>query len=529
MIDNCLKLDATYENKALRILLKEFRKMSAKISFDALTKANAEAIIPFAIDEKAMQEALFKVHYTIGKSYGNLEARKLRQEIKKFKPLPLFNVAFMNFLLAYYAEFGGEEIKLLTATYITAIVEEIRKATYENETVLQMRDRIYKTVNSPNFYKWQALRIARTETTFAMNRAKLISGEVSGLTMEKYWIAKIDSRTRDIHAYMNGKKVGQNELFDVDGEKMLHPGDRTNGASARNLVNCYLPGSIISSNIIEGQRSFYSGKAIEIVTRGGKRISITPNHKILTKNGFVAAKDINIGDNLLCNKVNTNGIVRFVNNYINKKFFTVENVFSTLQKFWSSKHLVVSSLDFDKDGESMNGNIDIVYPKIKLVNSVKPISDECINYFFFIKTFFKRIFISGFSPLNFFSGRNQTTSTRFMSFLYLAFPSCFIHFRPLKNFALGLGSTINPQRFKLSGERNSGDTEFLFQLIKTHSRIIEFDDVVDVRNFTYVGHVYDFTSYSGTNIVNNIYTSNCRCTFGYRAKRDSNGQLIWND
>ena len=77
MIDNFLKLHATYENKALRILLKEFRKMSAKISFDALTKENAEAIIPFAIDNKAMQEALFKVHYTIGKSYGNLEARKL--------------------------------------------------------------------------------------------------------------------------------------------------------------------------------------------------------------------------------------------------------------------------------------------------------------------------------------------------------------------------------------------------------------------------------------------------------------------
>ena len=61
--------------------------------------------------------------------------------------MPLFNEAFQNFLLAYYAEFGGAEIKLLTDTFITAVVEEIRKATYENETVVQMRDRIYKTVN----------------------------------------------------------------------------------------------------------------------------------------------------------------------------------------------------------------------------------------------------------------------------------------------------------------------------------------------------------------------------------------------
>ena len=237
-MSNWLKLHSTYENKAVRILLKEFRKMSAKIPFEVLTKDNAENVIKLTINNEELERALFKVNLTIGLSYGNLEARRFRREIKKWKPLPLFNEAFQLFLLNYYKEFGGENITLLTDTYVQAVVTEIRKATFENETVIQMRDRIFKTVNKPNFYKWQALRIARTETTFAMNSAKQIAGEVSGLVMEKVWIAAVDSRTRAEHLEANGKAVPLNEPFIVGGEKLMFPGDKLNGASASNLVAC---------------------------------------------------------------------------------------------------------------------------------------------------------------------------------------------------------------------------------------------------------------------------------------------------
>lgn len=232
------KLHAFYEKKALRMLLKEFQSLGKKIPYEVLTPENAEAVIKLTLNEAGLEKALFKIHLTIGKSYGNLEARRYRKEIKKFKPLPLFNEAFQLFLTDYYQQFGGANITLLTETYISAIVTEIRKATFENETVIQMRDRIFQTVNKPNFYKWQALRIARTETTFAMNSAKVVSGEVSGLTMEKVWIGKNDGRERPSHIAMNDTAVGQNELFDLGGEKMAFPGDRSHGASAGNLINC---------------------------------------------------------------------------------------------------------------------------------------------------------------------------------------------------------------------------------------------------------------------------------------------------
>ena len=218
--------------------------MSGKISFDLITKDNAENIVRLTVNNAELEKAMFKVNLTIGLSYGNLEARKFRREIKKLKPLPLFSEAFQKYLLDFYKREGGDRITLVTETYVKEIVKEIEKATELNETVMQMRDRIFKAVNRPDYYKWQALRVARTETTFSMNAAKQIAGEVSGLVMEKVWIAVIDSRVRDNHAYLNGKTVLQNEYFTVGGLKLKFPGDKEGDGnhsvrdSAKELINC---------------------------------------------------------------------------------------------------------------------------------------------------------------------------------------------------------------------------------------------------------------------------------------------------
>lgn len=243
--DTFLKLHSTYERKALRMILKEFQALGKKIPYEVLTPENAEGIIKLTLNEAGLEKALFKIHLTIGKSYGNLEARRYRKfrEQKRFKPLPLFNEAFQLFLINYFQQEGGNQITLLTETYVAAVVEEIVKSKVENETIIQMRDRIFKAVNKPNFYKWQAWRIARTETTSAMNTAAMVSSDVSGLVMEKVWYTYRDSRVRDTHRAMEGKVIPSKELFTLpSGVKMRFPGDKTAiGRSkdvAGDLINC---------------------------------------------------------------------------------------------------------------------------------------------------------------------------------------------------------------------------------------------------------------------------------------------------
>lgn len=230
-----------YETKALKLLIAEFRKQLKTINFNNLTFENAEYVIVLNFDEESLRKILYKVHYTIGKAYGTFMAKQLRKDnpvqLKKWKPLPFFNEAFQQFLIQYYSKYGGKLIKTLSQTMTESVVSEIKNGTYENETVEEMRDRIYKTVNKRDFYLWQAMRIARTETGFAMNSAKEIAGQTSGVLMQKVWIGRNDGRERASHVRANGQKVDQNEMFSVGGVKMKHPGDRENGTAAE-TINC---------------------------------------------------------------------------------------------------------------------------------------------------------------------------------------------------------------------------------------------------------------------------------------------------
>lgn len=245
--DRFIQLHRIYEVKNMQVILKEFRKIFKAINFDNLTPENARFVILLNLDTEGLEKALYRIYYTTGIKYGNIVSRQIRSdnpiEQKRFKPLPFFNTLFQQFLTDYFKAKGGENISLLTDTMVDEIQKVIVLSTELNETVEQMRDRIYKTVNKPDFYKWQAMRIARTETTFAMNKAKELSGQASGLIMEKVWLGKNDGRERPSHIAMNGKKVEQNAMFELSsGVKLKFPGDRDGIGRVKDMkkevINC---------------------------------------------------------------------------------------------------------------------------------------------------------------------------------------------------------------------------------------------------------------------------------------------------
>ena len=88
--------------------------------------------------------------------------------------------------------------------------------------------------------------IGRTEVHEALNKGRLASyDQISDETgtdpnkAVKVWKATSDNRTRYDHAEMqNAEVVGLDTPFIVGGEKMLHPGDSSLGATAGNLVSC---------------------------------------------------------------------------------------------------------------------------------------------------------------------------------------------------------------------------------------------------------------------------------------------------
>jgi hypothetical protein len=73
-----------------------------------------------------------------------------------------------------------------------------------------------------------AIRSARTAVTGAQNAGRLDTYEAAkdmGIKIKKRWLATLDSRTRHEHAALDGQTVETDDYFEIDGYKLMYPGD----------------------------------------------------------------------------------------------------------------------------------------------------------------------------------------------------------------------------------------------------------------------------------------------------------------
>ena len=459
-------------------------------------------------------EKYYPMFAPIGVMYRN-EALKQKNEEDTFF-LNVYEEELRHFALTE----TGARITSITATTEKFIRGAVESAIQEGvELGLSINDiskiiRKNLTDSLGDIGKSRSKMIAQTEMTTGSNQAAVKAMDSTGLLWRKFWSASGDSRVRESHQfaeqnYPNG--IPRHEAFSMgNGNFMMHPGD-PNGAPEE-VINCYTGDMNIKSAIVGAQKLFYSGNMVEIITRGGKRLTVTPNHYILSKNGFVKACDINKGDDLLCNTENVKaipGILRRSNNINNEKP-TISEVFDSLVVKFVSKTVPVVGLDFDGDGKNGQGNINIVNVNRKLnLNSELFFKD--IGNFSFKKSNSKSFLVKRFCRFYLGLSRMRTTPNRFMSFFNLISSFFRGHLRPFKFFGLGLTSHNYTLFRKMPMKRSSWNPRLIRDLVEANPTLIHFDEVVDVVNYDFSGHVYDFTSLTGTNIVNNIYTSNCRC------------------
>ena len=228
------KLHAAYEIKAYKLFYKEFKSKIKSIPFENFTKENYILLIAANLIEKDIEIILRKVWYSVGVTHGTLIEKKLNN-LKKGSP-PLFSELFQKFILDFISKFGGTKIKSISDTLVQALILEFKKGLEENLSIRQIVAKIKRNANNGNLLKYQILRIARTETTFASNNATYLVGQNSNLVLNKVWIGRNDGRERDTHIAANNTEVGLNERFKIGSDEMLHPGDHSGRAS--NVINC---------------------------------------------------------------------------------------------------------------------------------------------------------------------------------------------------------------------------------------------------------------------------------------------------
>lgn len=241
-----LSYHKAYETRAFKIFRRAIKASYEGMPFDSITYDNYKLTIPLNVQYAPIFNAYVEVYRTIGLIHGNRIGQGINRDIKDYSK-PLFNEEFQRTIAEWVRENCGLRITSVIDTVAKRISSLVEFAIGENYTIEQMQRYLREQVGKNVFTRYQALRIARTETTSASNHAAMVSGETSGIVLVKEWIATRDARTRRKpedqfdHYVMNGNQVEQNEKFVLrskDGivDEIDYPGD-PNG-SAGDTISC---------------------------------------------------------------------------------------------------------------------------------------------------------------------------------------------------------------------------------------------------------------------------------------------------
>lgn len=212
------------ETQSYRIVRRAIIRIVNSIPFGNMSISNYNALINANVNENRIKEMYFDI-------YTNLIKPQYKRSLIKAE------IDFETIINQWLNSNAGLRIISVHSTLIDSIISVIAKGYEDNISVAEITRNLQ---NKFGWYKAQALRIARTETTTATNYATVLSAEQSEYELEKTWISVQDNRTRRTaqfdHLDMNGQIVDANKPFFVGGEELQYPGDPE--GKAGNIINC---------------------------------------------------------------------------------------------------------------------------------------------------------------------------------------------------------------------------------------------------------------------------------------------------
>jgi hypothetical protein len=278
--------------------------------------------------------------------------------------------------------------------------------------------------------------------------------------------------------------------------------------------NCLLGDTnVIPLGLVALSRAFYKGQVVYLQTRSGHKLTVTPNHPILTGSGFVSANRLNIGNNIIC-CIDSERMIFGMNPNYNYVPVSIEEIWNTysVSMGMSSIRMPVSTEDFHGDAVGFNGQIDIINTDSLLWNNtLNPFTfehagQECLD-----------------DRYSKFSGLSRLCSQFHLGNRLLTPPNGGMGFGGnSETLRFGELSHVNSESFTIATRSNtmfnqtpshdiSSNSPFLTERLLSLTRQVSLDEIVDIRDFYFSGHVYNLQSLEGLYIANNIFVKNCEC------------------
>jgi hypothetical protein len=310
----------------------------------------------------------------------------------------------------------------------------------------------------------------------------------------------------------SGQVVPIGENFKVGADEMPAPGQ---GSDPAENCNCILPDQWVRGSFVAGIRSEYVGPFVHVVTSTGHRLSVTPNHPILTPEGFVPAGALRKGDYVVsdCRPVHAKTPTSAVQH--DQKPSLIQDVFEALVVNGTSRLGNLAAHQLHGDAGWTMGKVHIVRANGNLfLKDVIPVMQELEQPLLKQEAAGDSRGPSFGSPHLPFNGVGVAPATS-PSRRTLALNKSAIgpDARPLEGFGLMTSSEFDAMLLEVRSQCGAGDTRSIRELLERYPQLVVADQIIDIRNDEFfAGHVYDLQSRNGLILAQGIYISNCRCT-----------------
>jgi len=374
--------------------------------------------------------------------------------------------------------------------------------------------------------KVRATMLARTGTIWAMNEGAQQRYANAGVTTMT-WLTTSDDLRCPWCLEMDGRTVRTEDPFWSRGSEfgVTVPGLGGVGSRTRSLKmpndvqhpplhpNCLVgETTVVSPDKVAGLIASYDGPIVEIAFANSSRLTVTPNHMLLTPRGFARVASLCEGDDVIDGFALQRIVPSDPNDDGNPT--SIRDVVESLAETRgvSTSSVPVSPEDVHGDARFFQGNVDVVGTNGLLQHrmetaTTKPMSEALLpgtnsefQSFARCSNLSSVLLTLGLASHGGVGWRSECKAFRRRE-------SRHANLIRLANGAYADASAEKVAAYPAPGngeDLGEGEFRLSFDVPTTH--------VTSLRIRQFSGHVYDLQSRSGLYIANGVLSSNCRCT-----------------
>ena len=371
------------------------------------------------------------------------------------------------------------------------------------------KDYIRKSMNSLNFEERRVI-IDQTNKLIANINDVVAKGNgaIAGIWHSVHrqgYNNRVTHLERDdkIYLFKDSKATRDGLVKPINGyvEDITMPGEE---------VFCF-PGELevpFADGVAKGFRRWYDGELVEIITTSNKPLRGTPNHPILTNNGWVALGSLKKGDYVAEVSVE---LLNTLKENKNNAVSSISDIFTALNKDGVIKTTNLRATDFHGDGIP-DSNVDIVSAARPLTVGFAPDSLQSLDKFDFSEANTSTLSVS---PLD--KGveaivRASTGSMGASNTRHTPFGGTLS-----KSNVSSICDISDGDAFFLEPVSNdeSTDPEICCKRFNTFASGIVFKQITDINRVGFSGHVYNLETKNHWYVAGTIIAHNCSCWYQY--------------